>query len=142
MRQSRGRPEKTTLEKKLAKEDAQLQKDIEGRFILATNDMDAERYPAARMLAEYKAQYRLRDKLKTTGETLPNQLDKEVRKPTLRWIFKIMEGLGIARFEGGSGADGPGSVRELVTNMTPLRLPVHRSVFSLAGSAASIILFV
>lgn len=27
-----------------------------GRFILATNDMDAEGFPAARMLAEYKAQ--------------------------------------------------------------------------------------
>ena len=124
-----------------------------GRFILATNDMDAESYPAARMLAEYKAQqgvergfrflkdpwfmvdsvflksprriealmmvmtlcllvynvaqYRLRDKLKTTGETLPNQLDKEVQNPTLRWIFQIMEGLGIARIEAGTGADSP-----------------------------------
>ena len=143
-----------------------------GRFILSTNDMDAESYPAVRILAEYKAQhgvergfrflkdpwfkvdseflksprriealmmamtlcllaynvaqYRLRDKLKTTGETLPNQLDKEVRNPTLRWIFQIMEGLGIARFEGGSGADSPQPVRELVTNMTPLRKKIIR----------------
>jgi len=143
-----------------------------GRFILSTNDMDAESYPAARMLAEYKAQhgvergfrflkdpwfmvdsvflksprriealmmvmtlcllvynvaqYRLRDKLKTTGETLPNQLDKEVRNPTLRWIFQIMEGLGIARIEGSSGAESPASVRELVTNMTSLRKKIIR----------------
>jgi transposase len=141
-----------------------------GRFILATNDMDAESYPAARMLAEYKAQqgvergfrflkdpwfmvdsvflksprriealmmvmtlcllvynvaqYHLRDKLKTTGETLPNQLDKEVQNPTLRWIFQIMEGLGIARIESGSGADS--SVRELVTNMTSVRKKIIR----------------
>ena len=143
-----------------------------GRFILSTNDMDAESYPAARMLAEYKAQhgvergfrflkdpwfmvdsvflksprriealmmvmtlcllvynvaqYRLRDKLKTTGETLPNQLDKEVRNPTLRWIFQIMEGLGMARIEGSSGVESPASVRELVTNMTPLRKKIIR----------------
>jgi len=143
-----------------------------GRFILSTNDMDAESYPAARMLAEYKAQhgvergfrflkdpwfmvdsvflksprriealmmvmtlcllvynvaqYRLREKLKTTGETLPNQLDKEVRNPTLRWIFQIMEGLGIARIEGSSGAESPASVRELVTNMTSLRKKIIR----------------
>jgi transposase len=141
-----------------------------GRFILATNDMDAKTYPAARMLAEYKAQqgvergfrflkdpwfmvdsvflksprriealmmvmtvcllvynvaqYQLRDKLKTTGETLPNQLEKEVQNPTLRWVFQIMEGLGIARIESSSGADS--SVRELVTNMTSLRKKIIR----------------
>ena len=53
------------------------------------------------------AQYRLRDKLRTTGETLPNQLNKEVQNPTLRWIFQIMEGLGIARIEAGTGTDSP-----------------------------------
>ena len=67
------------------------------------------------------AQYYLRDKLKTTGETLPNQLEKEVQNPTLRWIFQIMEGLGIARIE-----SGPEAVRELVTNMTPLRKKIIR----------------
>jgi transposase len=149
-----------------------------GRFILATNDMDAESYPSARMLAEYKAQhgvergfrflkdpwfmvdsvflksprriealmmvmtlcllvynvaqYRLRDKLKTTGETLPNQLDKEVQNPTLRWIFQIMEGLGIARFEAGTEAGSSTSMRELVTNMTPLR----KKIIQLFGPTA------
>jgi transposase len=145
---------------------AQLKK--KGRFILATNDMDAEGYPGARMLEEYKAQqglergfrflkdpwfmvdsvflksprriealmmvmtlcllvynvaqYRLRNRLKTQGETLPNQLNKEVQNPTLRWIFQIMEGLGLARIE--AGADRP--VREIVTNMTPLRKKIIR----------------
>jgi transposase len=141
-----------------------------GRFILSTNDMDAEGFPAARMLSEYKAQqgvergfrflkdpwfmvdsvflksqrriealmmvmtlcllvynvaqYRLRDKLKTTGETLPNQLNKEVQNPTLRWIFQIMEGLGMARIEAGTGTDGP--MREFVTNMTSIRRKIIR----------------
>jgi transposase len=145
-----------------------------GRFILATNDMDTESFPASRMLEEYKAQqgvergfrflkdpwfmvdsvflksprriealmivmtlcllvynvaqYRLRDKLKTTGETLPNQLKKEVQNPTMRWIFQVMEGLGIARLESGPGADSPATVRELVTNMTLLRKEICLSV--------------
>ena len=70
------------------------------------------------------AQYRLRDKLRTKGETLPNQLNKEVQNPTLRWIFQIMEGLGIARIEAGNGTDG--TMRELVTNMTPVRRKIIR----------------
>lgn len=143
-----------------------------GRFILATNDMDAENYPAARMLAEYKAQqgvergfrflkdpwfmvdsvflksprriealmmvmtlcllvynvaqYHLRSKLKTVGETLPNQLEKEVQNPTLRWIFQIMEGMGIVRIEASSEGDNPRPVREMVTNMSSLRKKIIR----------------
>jgi len=141
-----------------------------GRFILATNDMDAEGYPAARMLAEYKeqqkvergfrflkdpwfmvdsvflksprriealmmvmalcllvynlAQYQLRKRLQETGETLPNQLDKEIQNPTLRWIFQIMEGLGIVRMEASSETGS--STRDLVTNMSPLRKKIIR----------------
>jgi transposase len=145
-----------------------------GRFILATNDMDAEAYPAARMLMEYKeqqsveggfrflkdpwfmvdsvflkspervaalmavmtlcllvyniAQYRLRSRLKETGETLPNQLNKPVQNPTLRWIFQIMEGLGIVRIQ--ENPEGP--PRELLTNMTDLR----RKIIQLFGPTA------
>lgn len=145
-----------------------------GRFILATNDMDAEGYPAARMLKEYKeqqgvergfrflkdpwfmvdsvflkspqritalmvvmtlcllvyniAQYKLRSHLKETGETLPNQLDKEVQNPTLRWIFQIMEGLGVVRIQ-----DNPeGPPRELLTNMSALR----KKIIQLFGPTA------
>jgi transposase len=140
-----------------------------GRFILATNDMDAEGYSAGRMLKEYKeqqnveggfrflkdpwfmvdsvflksprrieslmmvmtlcllvynvAQYKLRKRLKETDETLPNQLDKEVQNPTLRWIFQIMEGLGIARIKDGPAESPP---RDWVTNMTELRKKIIR----------------
>lgn len=145
-----------------------------GRFILATNDMDAEGYPAARMLAEYKdqqnvergfrflkdpwfmvdsvflkspqritalmvvmtlcllvyniAQYKLRLRLKETGETLPNQLNKAVQNPTLRWIFQIMEGLGVVRMQ-----DNPeGPPRELLTNLSALR----KKIIQLFGPTA------
>lgn len=145
-----------------------------GRFILATNDMDAETYPAARMLKEYKeqqnveggfrflkdpwfmvdsvflkspqriaalmvvmtlcllvyniAQYKLRSRLKETGETLPNQLNKPVQNPTLRWIFQIMEGLGVVRIQ--ENPDGP--PRELLTNMSTLR----KKIIQLFGPTA------
>jgi len=145
-----------------------------GRFILATNDMDAETYPAARMLKEYKeqqnveggfrflkdpwfmvdsvflkspqritalmvvmtlcllvyniAQYKLRSRLKEKGETLPNQLGKQVQNPTLRWIFQIMEGLGVVRIQ-----DNPESPpRELLTNMSALR----KKIIQLFGPTA------
>ena len=69
------------------------------------------------------AQYRLRLRLKETDETLPNQLNKEVQNPTLRWIFQIMEGTGMVRFYE-KGMDAP--VRELVTNLTDLRRKIIR----------------
>jgi transposase len=146
-----------------------------GRFILATNDLDATDYPDERMLSEYKsqqnveggfrflkdpwfmvdsvflkspsrieslmmvmmlcllvynvAQYRLRKKLKEEKETLPNQLDKEVQNPTIRWIFQIMEGIGMVRFYE-PGGNRP--IRELVTNMTDLR----RKIIHLFGATA------
>jgi transposase len=145
-----------------------------GRFILATNDMDGEAYPAARLLAEYKeqqnvergfrflkdpwfmvdsvflksperiaalmvvmtlcllvyniAQYNLRSRLKETSETLPNQLNKQVQNPTMRWIFQIMEGLAVVRIQ--ESPDGP--PRELLTNMSPLR----KKIIQLFGPTA------
>lgn len=44
------------------------------------------------------AQYKLRQRLKTENETLPNQLNKEVKNPTIRWIFQVMEGINIIQF--------------------------------------------
>lgn len=64
------------------------------------------------------AQYRLRESLKEKSETLPNQLGKEVKTPTLRWIFQMMEGIGIIRFFE-EHIDKP--LKEFVTNLNQLR---------------------
>lgn len=64
------------------------------------------------------AQYRLREALKLQEETLPNQLGKEVNTPTMRWIFQIMEGIGIVRFWE-ENLSKP--IRELITNLNNLR---------------------
>ncbi len=64
------------------------------------------------------AQYRLRETLKERDETLPNQLGKEVRTPTMRWVFQLMEGIGIIRFFEEPN-DKP--IKELITNLNELR---------------------
>lgn len=39
------------------------------------------------------AERRMRTALKEQEETLPNQLDKEIQTPTLRWVFQLLEGI-------------------------------------------------
>jgi transposase len=70
-------------------------------------------------------QYQLRKKLIESKETLPNQLGKEVKNPTLRWIFQIMEGIGIVRLCGEIK-------REILTNLTQLR----KKIITLFGETA------
>ena len=145
-----------------------------GRFILATNDLNAQTYTDANMLEEYKsqqnveqgfrflkdpwfmvdsvflktphrvealmmvmtlclmvynlAQYRLRECLARQNETLPNQLGKEIKNPTMRWVFQLMENIAIVRFCDASGR----TLKECITNLTPLR----KKIIRLAGDTA------
>jgi transposase len=64
------------------------------------------------------AQYRLREALKLQAETWPNQLGKATNKPTIRWVFQIMEGIGIVRFFKKNIVQ---PVKELLTNLNVLR---------------------
>lgn len=40
-------------------------------------------------------QFRLREILKENEETLPNQVGKPTKNPTLRWVFRLMEGISV-----------------------------------------------
>ena len=71
-------------------------------------------------------QYKIRERLKEEHTTLPNQLGKEVSNPTLRWIFQLMEGIGIVYFYEELSTQ---HVREVITNLTQLR----RKIISLFG---------
>jgi len=62
--------------------------------------------------------------------TLPNQLGKEVKNPTMRWIFQIMEGIGIVRFYEGTVKR---LTKEVITNLTGLR----KKEIALLGAMAS-----
>jgi transposase len=64
------------------------------------------------------SQFRLRSKLQELDETLPNQLGKKVKNPTARWIYQLMDGVGIVLMHSGT----PGEiVKEWTTNLTDLR---------------------
>lgn len=71
-------------------------------------------------------QHRIRERLKEEQTTLPNQLGKEVFTPTLRWIFQLMEGIGVVYFYEALSTQ---HVREVITNITQLR----RKIISLFG---------
>jgi transposase len=181
----RGRPKKNAekietgykMEIFFERDTAEIEKLLnkKGRFILATNDLDAEGYKDEDILEEYKeqqdvekgfrflkdpwfmvdeiflklprriealmmimtvtllvynvGQYWLREKLKKEETTLPNQLGKQIQNPTLRWIFQIMEGIGVVRFYDETLSH---IVQELITTLTELR----KKIISLFGRAA------
>ena len=75
------------------------------------------------------AQHRLRVALKEQNETLPNQINKAIQNPTMRWIFQIMEGIGVVRFYKENLAD---PIREVITNLNELR----QKIINLFGSSA------
>jgi NifB/MoaA-like Fe-S oxidoreductase len=74
-------------------------------------------------------QHRLRVVLKEKNETLPNQINKSIQNPTLRWIFQIMEGIGVIRFYEKNLRD---LAKEVITNLSELR----RKIIRLFGESA------
>jgi transposase len=147
-----------------------------GRFILATNELDAQEYKNEQILREYKeqqnvergfqflkdpwfmldsvflklpsrvealmmvmtlcllvynvGQYKLRQRLKEDNVTLPNQLGKEIFHPTLKWIFQMMEGIGVVYFYDASLSY---TTREVITNVSQLRKKI---IWLFGGNAA------
>lgn len=75
-------------------------------------------------------QYKLREQLKAHQITLPNQLEKEIANPTLKWIFQIMEGIDVVYFYNESLTH---TIREVVTNLNKLR----RKIIALFGKTAA-----
>ena len=69
------------------------------------------------------AQYRLRETLQAHHETLPNQLNKPVQNPTMRWIFQLLEGISIVRIV---VDQSQGIVKEIITNFSQLRQKIVR----------------
>jgi transposase len=74
------------------------------------------------------AQYRLRKILKEKNETLPNQLGKPIKNPTMRWIFQIMEGISIVRFY----KDSKKLAKEIIANLSDLK----KKIICLFGNTA------
>lgn len=71
------------------------------------------------------SQYRVRQKLQEEKKTLPNQLAKEVQNPTMRWIFQLMEGIGVIRFYEYKD-NMKVLIKQVVTNLSELRKKIIR----------------
>jgi transposase len=70
------------------------------------------------------AQFKVRQKLKDTNSTIPNQLNKPVQNPTLRWIFQVMEGISkVTLYLSGI------LLKESVTNLTDVRLAYYSTLW-------------
>jgi transposase len=73
------------------------------------------------------AQYHLRESLKQTGETVPNQLKKPIQNPTMAWVCEMFHGVSVVLIEIG------GVVQEIVANVNA----VLRQIIRHFGSQAS-----
>ena len=71
------------------------------------------------------AQRRLRRYLQTTGKTLPNQIRKEISRPTLRWIFQMMEGIEYIE------VTIDNKTQETITGVTKLRMRILAFLFTI-----------
>ncbi len=66
------------------------------------------------------AQRRLRQALARQNETIPNQINQPTSRPTLRWVFQMLEGIERVRLL----VDG--KVRELITGLNEVRRKILR----------------
>jgi transposase len=61
------------------------------------------------------AQRRMRKRLESTGETIPNQINQPTSRPTLRWVFQLLEGIHHVSL------DVDGQVTSVMEGITELR---------------------
>ena len=64
------------------------------------------------------AEWRLREMLKETGQTVPNQLNKPTQRPTMRWVFEIFMGVIQAVVTSG------GKVIKVSVNLTSTQITI------------------
>jgi transposase len=66
------------------------------------------------------AQRRLRQELARQNETIPNQINQPTNRPTLRWVFQVLEGIERVRLM----IDG--RVRDLITGLNEVKIKILR----------------
>ena len=66
------------------------------------------------------AQRRLRREFARQNETIPNQRNQPTNRPTLRWVFQVLEGIERVRLM----VDG--QVRDLITGLTEVKIKILR----------------
>ena len=66
------------------------------------------------------AQRRLRRELASQNETIPNQINQPTNRPTLRWVFQVLEGIERVRLM----VDG--QLRDLITGLNEVKIKILR----------------
>ena len=66
------------------------------------------------------AQRRIRRQLAQPNETVPNQINQPTQRPTLRWLFQLLEGIDRVR------VTIAGEVHDLITGLTEVKIKVLR----------------
>jgi transposase len=66
------------------------------------------------------AQRRLRQELARQNETIPNQINQPTSRPTLRWVFQVLEGIERVRVRVG------GKLQELITGLKAVKIKILR----------------
>jgi transposase len=66
------------------------------------------------------AQRRLRQELARQHETIPNQINQPTSRPTLRWVFQVLEGIERVRVM------VEGKVQELITGLNEVKIKILR----------------
>lgn len=95
---------------------------VDSIFLKSPNRIEALMMIMTLCLMIYNVgQYRLRCALKEKNETLPNQINKAVQNPTLRWIFQIMEGISVVHFFE-KNISNP--IKTFIANLNDLRIKI------------------
>ncbi|MDH3605045.1 MAG: IS1634 family transposase [Candidatus Tectomicrobia bacterium] len=66
------------------------------------------------------AQRRIRQQLASQEETLPNQINQPTQRPTLRWLFQLLEGIHRVRVE------VQGQVHDVIEGLNEVKIKVLR----------------
>ena len=65
-------------------------------------------------------QRRLRQQLAHQGETVPNQINQPTARPTLRWVFQLLEGIHRVR------VTVQGKVHDLIEGLNEVQITILR----------------
>ena len=65
-------------------------------------------------------QRRLRQQLAHQGETVPNQINQPTARPTLRWVFQLLEGIHRVR------VTVQGQVHDLIEGLNEVQIKILR----------------
>jgi transposase len=66
------------------------------------------------------AQRRLRQELARQNETIPNQINQPTNRPTLRWMFQVLEGIERVRVQ------VAGQIQERITGLNAVKIKILR----------------